>query len=61
MKTATDKTFTEGPVALVSDRNDQTAIAHFDYVSIEGEGIPGLGVNASGKLAMTWGRVKNTR
>jgi len=61
MKTEDDKTYTEGPVALVSDRNDQTAIAHFDYVSIKGEGIPELGVNASGKLALTWGRVKKTR
>jgi len=61
MKTANDKTFTSGPVALVSDKNDRTAIAHFDYVHIEGEGIPELGVAASGKLTMTWGRLKNIR
>ena len=61
MKEANDKTFTEGPVALVSDRNDRTAIAHFDYVNIEGEGIPVMDVAASGKLTMTWGRIKKLK
>ncbi len=59
MKTAKDKTFTSGPVALVSDKNDRTAIAHFDYVIIEGEGIPVMDVAISGKLARTWGRIKS--
>ena len=58
MKTTEDKTFTGGPVALVSDKNDRTAIAHFDYVRIEGEGIPVMDVAASGKLALTWGSIK---
>ena len=58
MKTVTDKTFPEGPVALVSDKNDQTAIAQFDYVRIEGKGIPELGVDANGRLATTWNRIK---
>ena len=57
---AKDGTFKTGPIALVSDRNDQTAIAHFDYVSLEGDGIP-LRVDAGGKLATTWGRIKNSR
>ena len=61
MKTVSDKTFTSGPIALVSDKNDQTAIAHFDYVSIEGEGIPVMDVASKGKLTRTWGRIKNFR
>jgi hypothetical protein len=61
MKTVNDKVFTEGPVALVSDKNDRTAIAQFDYVRIEGEGIPELSVAASGRLAMTWGLIKGPR
>ncbi len=51
------KTYESGPVALVSDKNVLTAIAQFDYVTVEGEGIPSA-VSAQDKLTSTWGGVK---
>jgi hypothetical protein len=51
------KTFKNGPIALVSDKNVKTAIAQFDYVKVEGEGIP-MAVYPAGKLATTWATTK---
>ena len=51
------KAFESGPVALVSDKNVLTAIAQFDYVKIDGEGIPSA-VSSAGKLATTWAGIK---
>jgi hypothetical protein len=55
-----DKTFQTGPIALVSDKNDRVAIAQFDYVRLEGDGIP-LSVSSGNKLATIWGRIKESR
>jgi len=49
--------FGSGPVALVSDKNVLTAVAQFDYVKIEGEGIPSA-VSSQDKLTTTWGELK---
>ncbi|HIE27888.1 TPA: DUF1080 domain-containing protein [Candidatus Poribacteria bacterium] len=63
LKSVTDpnKTFKVGPVALVSDKHMRTAIAQFDYVQLEGPGIP-MAVEAHpGKLSTTWGDIKFSR
>lgn len=59
LKSVTDKTFKDGPIALVSDRNQKIAIAQFDYVKIEGEGIS-MAVQALGKLSTTWANIKQS-
>ena len=51
------KTFKSGPVALVSDKNVKEAVAQFDYVKIEGDGIP-MAVSSVGKLAVSWANIK---
>jgi len=51
------KTFKAGPVALVSDKNVKEAVAQFDYVKIEGDGIP-MAVSSVGKLAVSWANIK---
>lgn len=60
LKSVTDgnKTYKNGPITLVSDKNVKTAIAQFDYVKIDGEGIPATAVFPIGKLATTWGLAK---
>jgi hypothetical protein len=59
LKSVTDKTFKDGPIALVSDRHQKTAIAQFDYVKIEGEGIP-MAVQSLGKLSAIWANIKQS-
>ena len=61
LKSVTDntKSFKNGPIALVSDKNQKPAIAQFDYVRLEGEGIPAMAVFSSGKLTTTWASIKS--
>ena len=54
------KTFKSGPVvALVSDKHQDVAIAQFDYVKVEGDGIP-IAVSEVGKLAVSWAKIRNS-
>ena len=53
------KTFKSGPVALVSDKHQEVAIAQFDYVKVEGDGIP-MAVSEVGKLAVLWAKIRNS-
>ena len=53
------KTFKSGPVALVSDKNQEVAIAQFDYVKVEGDGIL-MAVSEVGKLAVSWAKIRNS-
>ena len=53
------KTFKSGPVALVSDKHQEAAIAQFDYVKVEGDGIP-MAVSEVGKLAVLWAKIRNS-
>ena len=54
------KTFKSGPeVALVSDKHQGVAIAQFDYVKVEGDGIP-IAVSEVGKLAVSWAKIRNS-
>jgi hypothetical protein len=53
------KTYSKGPVGLVNDCNDgQTAIVEFDYIKIEGDGMPSA-VLSAGKLSTTWGSIRS--
>jgi hypothetical protein len=60
LKTVSDsaKTYASGPIALVSDHNVKTAITQYDYIDIEGDGIPTNAVDSAGKLTTTWGKIK---
>ena len=54
------KTFKSGPVVtLVSDKHQDVAIAQFDYVKVEGDGIP-MAVSGVGKLAVSWAKIRNS-
>ena len=53
------KTYSKGPVGLVNDSNGgQEAIVEFDYIKIEGEGLPSA-VSSAGKLSTTWGSIRS--
>jgi len=53
------KTFKSGPVALVSDKHQEAAIAQFDYVKVEGDRIP-MAVSEVGELAVSWAKIRNS-
>ena len=61
LKSVTDntKSYKNGPIALVSDKNQKAAIAQFDYVMLEGEGIPAMAVSPSDKVTTTWASIKS--
>ena len=46
----------EGGIAFEGEAN---TIAHFDDLVVEGDGIPSSPVEAMGKLASQWGRIKS--